>query len=484
MFRNPLTYLALGCLAGSASAQATIGPEQTVPITTPIVDSGVFDWDEKRWLPDWEAHQLRASILTVYNNTCTWTGGNGFDTVSTCVTYFDEGRIPGGVGGTNPSGSSTDNLIDSFEIAYCTKAATGTVDVKLGFYENWSGCLQNLGGAPWTGPLSGVATAYIDLGQAAGFPLPGDPTPGGAFFCTRVTINLGSAAFCMQSDGEGFYDNLPRLDSFAWSFENNTQGPSSQAVVGIVRAGEPALAGPSGCTYNVPCGTDNSPWLTFSTNPFPCGSGLGTEDIWWMNVDNDTWGNTTNTSTCTLGTPAQGSGCYFFGGYPANVFASYWLKLGSAGSCAGCSNNATAYCTAGTTTNGCVPAMSLNGVASVAGLQPALLTASNVEGQKTGLIFVGLQTQALPWATGSSSFFCVKSPTVRLPPAQNSGGTAGQCNGTIAADINSFVQASNGVLLGQTVTPGFTFHAQGWFRDPPAPKATNLTNGLTVTFCP
>lgn len=484
MIRTPLPLLALGlCAAPSLAQFATVG--DSAPLSVPIVDSGVFDWDEKRWLPDWEANQLRASALTVYNNTCTWTGGSNLtDTLPTCLTYFDEGRIPGGAGGSAPVGATVDNKIDSLEIAYCTKAATGTVDIKIGFYQSWGGCLLNLGGAAYPPPLSSQATKYLDFGAAAGFPLPGDPTPGGTFFCTRVTVNLGSNAFCMLSDGDGFYDNLARLDTFAWSFEHNTQGPASQAVVAMIRAGDPALSGASGCTYNIPCGSDTSPWLTFSTNPFPCGHGLGTEDRWWANVDNDAWGDGTNSTNCQSAPLPAGSACYFFGGYPANNYASYWLKLGSAGACSGCSNNATTYCTAGTTTNGCVPSMSINGVASGTSALPAMLTASGVEGQKSGLIFVGLQQQALPWAPGSSSFFCVKTPTVRLPPAQNSGGTAGLCDGTIAADINAYVQSTSGTLLGQPVAAGLTFNSQGWFRDPPAPKATNLTNGLNVVFCP
>jgi len=483
MIRTALACALVSGAALPAFAQRSTATIQQIPISVPIEDAGVFDWENKRWMPEWEANQLRASLMTVYNNTCTWTGGNFYDTVSSCVTLFDEGRIPGGVGGNAPAGATTDNRIDSFEIAYCTKAASGTVDVKIGFYENWSGCLQNLGGVPYTTPLSSNATAYFDFGQASGFPLPGDPSPGGAFFCTRVTIALGNNAFCMLSDGEGFYDNIARLDSFAWSFQNNTTGPASQAVVAPIRAGDPSLSAPSGCTYNVPCGSDNSPWLTFSTNPNPCGHGLGTEDRWWHNIDGDTWNDTTNTG-CTNGALPNGTGCYFFGGYPANSFASWWLKLGSVGSCAGCASTVTSYCTAGTTTNNCTPQMSLNGVASASSNQPALLTATAVEGQKTGLIFVAYQQQALPWAPGSSSFFCVKSPSVRLPPAQNSGGTLGQCNGMIAADINAYVQASNGVLLGQPVVAGLAFNAQGWFRDPPAVKSTNLTNAINVTFCP
>lgn len=482
MIRAAIGLTLAGCAASTAFAQHLADPTLQQIVSAPIVDGGVFDWEHKRWLPAWEAHQLLAANLTVYNNTCTWTGGNFMDAVTSCVTFFDEGRIPGS-GGQFPAGASADNLINCFELAYCTKAATGTLDVKVGFYENWGGCLQGLGGTPYTPPLSGNATAYFDFGQAAGFPLPGDPNPGGAFHCTRVTITLGNNAFCMLSDGDGFYDNVARFDNFAWSFENQTAGPASLSAVSLIRAGDPALSPTSGCTYNVPCGQDNSPWLALSPNPNPCGHGLGTEDNWWMNVDNDAWGDTVNTG-CSNGAPAQGSGCYFFGGYPTGTFASYWLTLGSAGGCAGCTNAVQSYCTAGTTSSGCTPQMSISGVASATSNQPALLTASNVEGQKTGLIFVAYQAQAVPWAPGSTSFFCVKTPTVRLPPAQNSGGTAGQCNGTIQANINAYVQANNGMLLGQQVTPGLSFNAQGWFRDPPAPKSTNLTNALTVTFCP
>jgi hypothetical protein len=112
------------------------------------------------------------------------------------------------------------------------------------------------------------------------------------------------------------------------------------------------------------------------------------------------------------------------------------------------------------------------------------LTASGVEGQRTGIIFVGFQQQASPWAAGSTSFLCITPPTARIPPPQSSGGTDGQCDGVLTADINAFVQANGATLLGQPVLAGLACNAQCWFRDPLAPKGTNLSNGVRFTFCP
>ncbi len=141
-----------------------------------------------------------------------------------------------------------------------------------------------------------------------------------------------------------------------------------------------------------------------------------------------------------------------------------------------------AYCTAGTTTNGCVSTMSATGTATAGAASGFTLTASNVEGQKSGLIFYGINgPQAAQWGTGSS-FLCVKAPTQRLP-SQLTGGTAGACDGSLSNDFLAFLSA-NPTALGAPGTAGQTFHAQAWFRDPPAPKTTNLSDGLEFVLCP
>jgi hypothetical protein len=141
------------------------------------------------------------------------------------------------------------------------------------------------------------------------------------------------------------------------------------------------------------------------------------------------------------------------------------------------------YCTAGTSTNGCVPALVHSGTPSASATSGFTITATNLEGQKNGLLFYGISGQvALPWGSGSTSFLCVKPPTQRTPP-QSSGGTLGQCDGAIALDFLAFMAANPGAL-GQPIAAGQQYNAQGWYRDPPAVKATNLTDGLEFVLAP
>lgn len=140
------------------------------------------------------------------------------------------------------------------------------------------------------------------------------------------------------------------------------------------------------------------------------------------------------------------------------------------------------YCTAGTTTNGCTATMSATGTASATATSGFVLTAQAVEGQKLGLIFYGVSgAVASPWGNGTS-YLCVKAPTQRTPAA-SSGGTSGQCDGTLSIDWNAFI-AANPAALGAPFTGGESVRAQCWFRDPPSPKTTNLSDALLFSVCP
>jgi hypothetical protein len=111
------------------------------------------------------------------------------------------------------------------------------------------------------------------------------------------------------------------------------------------------------------------------------------------------------------------------------------------------------------------------------------ITVANVEGQKSGIIFYGLAANALPWCSvGGSSFLCVKSPTSRTG-TQNSGGTAGACDGQLSLNWNAF-QLANPGGLGQPWAAGNKAYVQGWFRDPPACKTTSLSDGVELTYVP
>jgi subtilisin-like proprotein convertase family protein len=141
------------------------------------------------------------------------------------------------------------------------------------------------------------------------------------------------------------------------------------------------------------------------------------------------------------------------------------------------------YCTAGTTTNGCLATVGATNNPSISNAVPCVITVSNVEGQKNGIVFYGIAgPNNVPWATGSSSFLCVKPPTQRAGTT-NSGGTLGGCNGSLVLNWDTY-QASNPGALGQPWAVGNKAYVQGWFRDPAAIKTTNLSNGLELTYQP
>jgi hypothetical protein len=481
MLRSTLIAASAALLCGTGFAQQQMDWSDVHPITSPPKNAGTFNLATHKWMSPSKEAQFRANSLTVYNNTCTWTGAAYYTGTPQCADHYDEGRIPGGVGGPNPPGSSTDNAINFFQIGYCTNFATGVVNIKLGFFDSLNG--PCVGGLPPTPPAlstNPALAAFLPLPPAI---MPGDTAPGGAgVSCWIVGFNLGNGGFCMQSDGDGIFDNAEALDDFSWSWTmDNIQsnGPAASGPIVSGEPGHPSSGGPGSCTYNIPCGTD------FFTGA-PCGTGLpgsGLADAVWINIDQDPVGGGNTGLNCVSTQLPPGTGCYFFGGYPGNQYTSYWLVLGSAGSCAGCTGSPTNYCTAGTTTHGCNASIGLSsGVPSPRNLAPAMITVSNVEGQKSGLIFYGLSQVAVPWGTGTS-FLCVKAPTQRTP-AQNSGGTVNLCNGSLTVDINQAIATNGGTVVGVPAFAGQNVFAQGWFRDPPAPKTTNLSNGLQFTFAP
>lgn len=143
----------------------------------------------------------------------------------------------------------------------------------------------------------------------------------------------------------------------------------------------------------------------------------------------------------------------------------------------------TTYCTAGTSTNGCVPSISATGIPSLAASSGFTINVTNVEGQRSGLVFYGISgASSAVWGSGSTSFLCVKAPTQRMTN-QSSGGTNGLCDGLLSQDWRAWTFARP-AALGQPFAAGNVVHAQAWYRDPSAVKTTNLSNGLKFTVAP
>ncbi|MFM7298012.1 MAG: hypothetical protein ACKO4Q_12430 [Planctomycetota bacterium] len=142
------------------------------------------------------------------------------------------------------------------------------------------------------------------------------------------------------------------------------------------------------------------------------------------------------------------------------------------------------YCTSGTTTNGCNAVMGYTGLPSLAlGAGGFTVNCTNVEGAKTGLIFYSITGQGNYQWGGSSAFLCVKSPQQRTATV-GTGGTANACDGSISLDFFNYTNTINPIALGTPFAAGNQAWFQCWFRDPPSPKTTMLSDGLEVTFIP
>jgi formylglycine-generating enzyme required for sulfatase activity len=142
------------------------------------------------------------------------------------------------------------------------------------------------------------------------------------------------------------------------------------------------------------------------------------------------------------------------------------------------------YCTAGASTNGCTPSIQANVQPNTADSAGCVITTSGVEGQRQGLVFYGVDNAGftpLPWAAGSTSLLCVKPPTARLGAPQNSGGATGACNGVYVVSWDAF-QLANPAALGNPWTLGDKVFLQSWYRDPSAPKTSNLSNALELSL--
>jgi hypothetical protein len=202
----------------------------------------------------------------------------------------------------------------------------------------------------------------------------------------------------------------------------------------------------------------------------------------WNGTSWSAMGGGMNNAVLALTTFNDSSGPALFAGgsfiSAANSGDSYLAKWG-------CSfvKTGTVYCSAGTTSHGCVPSISASGSASASASSGFTLSVTNVEGQRTGIFFYGIHGQlASPWSANSTSLLCVKSPLQRMS-VLNSGGTPGQCDGVLSEDWNAY-RAAHATALGQPFLRGETVWAQGWFRDPPGLKTTKLSNGLVFAIGP
>jgi hypothetical protein len=131
------------------------------------------------------------------------------------------------------------------------------------------------------------------------------------------------------------------------------------------------------------------------------------------------------------------------------------------------------YCTAKLNSLGCYPRISAVGDPSASSGSGFTISCSDVIGQKSGLLFYGLNgTAALPFQGGT---MCTLPP-VKRTPVQSSGGSPFLCDGTFAIDMNAF--AAGGTGDPALSVAGTIVDCQWWSRDPASPSTTSLSDAL------
>jgi hypothetical protein len=106
------------------------------------------------------------------------------------------------------------------------------------------------------------------------------------------------------------------------------------------------------------------------------------------------------------------------------------------------------------------------------------VSATGADGGRIGRILYALQPGAAPLGI-TSSWLCLSGAKQGLG-VQRTTGTAGQCDGSLAVDANSFWAGQPGAL-GQPIHPGQTLYFQAWAREP---ITISTSDGLGVFVCP
>ena len=132
-----------------------------------------------------------------------------------------------------------------------------------------------------------------------------------------------------------------------------------------------------------------------------------------------------------------------------------------------------AYCTAKTTSLGCLPAIEAVGYPSLSS-GSFQVRATQLHKSVPGLVIWSHGQASLPFQNGT---LCVAPPITRTP-GQVTSTLGGTCGGTLGFIFNPAYQTSQGLALGQTMA------AQAWSRDTGDPFSSSLSNALSFTWCP
>lgn len=212
---------------------------------------------------------------TAYNNSAL----SGFFFNGNGATLLSNGQMP-----TIAPGNSPNYNVRGFEVAYASDQLT--TDFNISFWQNGGQCMDFA--------ALGTPTASFSVINA-----PGSSTLG-TIEVSTIYLDLGALAFDLWGDGNGINGDADG-DLFGWGIQF-PQGLDGISVCGEMMASDPDNCAAGAGTFADYLGCDNA----------GTGSGLGTTDAFVREADG-----------------LAGPGCFWFGGYPANPYASFFLKVSS-----------------------------------------------------------------------------------------------------------------------------------------------------------
>ncbi len=517
MFIRNIASLAL--LAGVATAQTT------------AADAPILSGAEGYYTYDCATHTLTQTPPTAQQATTGYLYNNSIGAINATPAWYvnnesgtvyvtSPGQIPASTSTAPFTGTMDRHTVSSYTFGYRTseldisQGGPGTT-VTLQFWDNMpSTCptIAALGTPLYTETISGLPGTLVAN------------TYRGIFFITVIP----ATQFRLNADSDQVFDNNFSLDDFGFSVQFTPLGTSTlaQPFSRVYGGGYLASATPTNqgddTYYKNPAGVIAPYSATQSA------TGLG--DHFWV-LD---WNGV------TPNTGGSAAGCLWFGATPVQGQWGIYLQVqGLIDDCNGnllpddediqlgaadcdidgvpdscqpdCNGNSIAdtcdissatsadvnlngipdececgtianYCTSGLTTNGCVPVINGVGTPDSDAGSGFMINATSLEGLQSGILFYGLSSSGASWGGGSSSFLCVKSPLERMG-VQSTFGTFGGCDGSMSIDWNAYY-ATNLGAVGHPYVTGLTCYAQAWFRDPPAPKTTSLSNGVSFVVCP
>lgn len=201
----------------------------------------------------------------------------------------------------------------------------------------------------------------------------------------------------------------------------------------------------------------------------PGASYAGVVDFTGYGIFTDTWSyvvDTTNIGT-VVGTGGAPLDVLGFSGRIYSASVSFFPP--------GCS--ATAYCTAKTSSNGCVPSIGFSGTPSLSAPAGFSITTTKMETSVIAIDIFGTTGQAaVPFQGG---LLCAASPIYRLGGKLTGG--SGTCGGAVSYTLQ---ELKNNPAGGALVVAGGLVNIQTWSRDVGDSFGSSFSNALAIVVCP